>query len=116
MKYIFLINMKIPEYDWYIKLAKEYELQVHPNITDEINVDELSCSITSIRFDVDNDFIWLDLNIDDPQYCYVKSSEEAIKILVSDMDELSEYGWRMIDYDLGEWREPIKRIENEQSN
>ena len=103
MKYLFLITMKVSGYNLFIELGKEYELNIHPNITDQIWVDDCFCSITEILHNIDNYSIWLKLEMYDPQHV-VESSEEAVERLISDIDEFKSYGWYLNDYDLDGWR------------
>lgn len=100
MKYVFLIKIKVPKYKYFIELSKNYELNFHPNIKDEIVVDEFFCSITQILHFVDDDKTLLYLNVNDPQHV-VKNSKEAIRRLIYDIEELKIYDWHLGDYFLG---------------
>jgi uncharacterized protein YueI len=101
MKYVFFINLKYSKYKWYIKLCKDYELQVHPNIGDQINVDAMYFLIEEISHEINEDEIQLYLKFNEDHHWATDSSEKSKKELIDLAKDLKEYEWRLIDYDIG---------------
>lgn len=105
MRYLFLMIVKIPGYDYYIELCKDYELEFHPNLTDLIFVDECFCEIKEIRLDIDSNTNWLKLEkVDDLFRVEEGKDNEAIECLVSEIEEFKAYDWYLNNYDLGDWK------------
>jgi hypothetical protein len=98
MNYLFLITMKVEGYSPFIELAKEYDLKVHPNLSDKIWVEDCFCNITKMTYDVDDETIHLELLMYDPQHV-CENEEQVLFRLIDDIEEFSQFGWRLNDYD-----------------
>lgn len=109
MKYLFLVTMRVDGYKWFIKLGKYFDLNMSFNITNEIFVDEIFCTIKRIFHNIDDEETWLYLEMDEPQHV-VENSEQAIQILIDYIEEFKEYGWYLDNYDLNGWR--LKDLKN----
>lgn len=102
MQYLICLKIKIEKFpNYFIEVIKQYELPFHPNLTDEICVDDYYCTIENIHVDISEGSHIISL-INTGGGPHEDEEVNVIPRLKDEMKELEQYGWRMNDYDFGE--------------
>lgn len=100
-EYTVLLTIKIHKFpDYHIQVSKEFELSIHPNMTDNICVEDMNCIIEHIHYDLDTDSCVLFIvNTDGPGE--TEESEVAPR-LKEEAEEMKVSGWILTEYDFCE--------------
>lgn len=102
MRYLVLVKLRVEKFpEYFIQIAKDFDLAVHPNLTDSICVDEYYCNIEEIHYDISDGTFQLRLNaVDNTPHCNEES--EVVQRLKDEAEEMKEYGWWVNDWDYKE--------------
>lgn len=99
MKYMVLLIIRIEKFPkYFIQIGQKLEFSIHPNLTDEITVDEYLCKVERISYDLKDDdgIIYLEA------YDSLPHEDEECNVvprLKEEAEEMKEYGWFLNDYD-----------------
>lgn len=102
MKYLVLLTIRIEKFpQYFIEVGTQLDLCIHPNLTDEITVDEYFCSIKRVSYDLKNDNGMLYIEAHD-SLPHEDQEENVVPRLKDEAEELKQHGWWLNDYDFGD--------------